>query len=76
MLINPRSPEFDIALAQAGEECGLQDYYRDCVRPLFMMPMTQWPTCCGRNCEPCALLLVQVAARICQILAIDPLELT
>jgi hypothetical protein len=75
-MVDTRSPEFNRALIQASEECGLQSYYRDCVRPLLMMPITQWPTCCGSNCEPCAQLLVIVASRICELLAIDPHELT
>jgi len=74
-MVDVRSPEFNAALQQAGEECGLQDYYRDCVRPLLLMPMTQWPTCCGSNCEPCSQILVSVAARVCELLDIDPHEL-
>ena len=75
MPLDPRSPEFNVALTQAGEECGLQDYYRDCVRPLFMMPITQWPMCCGSNCEPCSQLLVTVAMRVCELLGVDPQRL-
>jgi hypothetical protein len=75
MPIDPRSPEVDIALKQAAQECGLQDYYRDCVRPLLTMPVTQWPTCCGSNCQPCSLLLVLAATRICALLGIDPQDL-
>jgi len=74
-MVDVRSPEFNRALKQAGEECGLQDYYRDCVRPLFLMPITQWPMCCGSNCEPCSQMLVRVASRMCELLAIDPHEL-
>ena len=74
-MIDVRSPEFDRALVQASEECGLQDYYRDCVRPLLLMPMSQWPMCCGSNCEPCSQILVRVATRICELLKIDPHEL-
>jgi hypothetical protein len=69
------SPEFAAALAQASDELGLQDYYRDCVRPLFSMPMSQWPMCCGGGCEPCAQTLVAVASRACELLGIDPLQL-
>jgi len=75
-MLNIRSPEFDRALSQAGAECGLQDYYLDCVRPLLLMPITQWPMCCGSNCEPCAQILVQVAVRVCELLGIDPQELS
>jgi hypothetical protein len=69
------SPEFSAALAQASDELGLQDYYRDCVRPLFSMPMSQWPMCCGGGCQPCAQDLVAVACRVCDLLGIDPLQL-
>jgi len=69
------SPEFAAALRQACAELGLKDYYRDCVRPLFSMPMTQWPSCCGGGCEPCAQLLIAVADRMCELLNIDPREL-
>jgi hypothetical protein len=64
----PRTPEFEAALVQASEELGLADYYRDCVRPLFNMPETQWPRCCGRGCEPCAETLVGVARRMHSLL--------
>lgn len=64
-------PAFTSALEQAGEELGLADYYRSCVRPLFRMPVTQWPMCCGGGCEPCAQLLVAVADRVCGLLGIE-----
>jgi hypothetical protein len=51
------------ALVRASNELGLQDYYRDCVRPLLKMPEEQWPRCCGSTCEPCNQLLVNVATR-------------
>jgi hypothetical protein len=53
--------ELDVALARASQEIGLQDYYRDMVRPLLSMPRQQWPGCCGGGCEPCAQTLVKVA---------------
>jgi hypothetical protein len=56
--------DVDAALAQASLEVGLQEYYRDMVRPLLRMPRTQWPSCCGGGCEPCALTLVAVAERV------------
>ncbi len=71
-----RTPEFESALAQASEELRLQSYYRDCVRPLLSMPMSQWPMCCGSGCEPCAQTLVAVAERVCALLGVDPHELT
>lgn len=71
MSIQIDSTEFTAALTQASEELGLPDYYRSCVRPLFMMPITQWPTCCAGRCDPCAQTLVAVASRICDLLGID-----
>jgi hypothetical protein len=56
--------ELNEALAQASEEVGLQEYYRDMVRPLLRMPREQWPSCCGAGCEPCAQTLVAVAERV------------
>lgn len=61
--------ELEQALAQASEEVGLQDYYRDMVRPLLRMPRAQWPSCCGAGCEPCAQTLVAVAERVNDLLA-------
>jgi hypothetical protein len=60
--------DVDSALKQASEEIGLQDYYRDMVRPLLNMPRTQWPSCCGGGCEPCAQTLVAVAERVLALL--------
>ena len=57
-------PGFEAALTRAGEELQLAEWYRDCVRPLFNMPRSQWPRCCGRGCEPCAEQLKEVAERI------------
>jgi len=74
-MIDRSSPEFKTALEQASSEYGLQDYYQSCVKPLFSMPMSQWPMCCGGSCEPCAQMLVNVALRICQLLNIDESEL-
>jgi hypothetical protein len=71
MLVDVESREFAQALRQAGEELGLADYYRSCVRPLFAMPATQWPLCCAGGCEPCAQLLVAVAVRVCELLGVD-----
>ena len=66
---DPREhPQLNAALDQAGEELGLQSYYRDCVRPLFGMPRTQWPRCCGRGCEPCSVTLIAVAQRVYELL--------
>ncbi len=58
----------EAALVQASEELGLQDYYRDCVRPLLRMSEEQWPRCCGSTCEPCNQLLVNVASRVLSLL--------
>jgi hypothetical protein len=62
-------PGFEAALARASDELRLAEWYRDCVRPLFNMPRTQWPRCCGRGCEPCADQLIEVAERIEALLA-------
>jgi hypothetical protein len=67
-----RAQSFVLALARASDESNLQDYYRDCVKPLFNMPMSQWPMCCGGGCEPCAQTLVAVALRTCELLEVDP----
>ncbi len=65
------STDFNAALRQAGAELGLADYYQPCVRPLFGMPMRQWPRCCGGRCQPCAQLLIAVAQRTGELLNID-----
>jgi hypothetical protein len=75
MPIDKTAPEFAVALAQASKELGLQDYYRDCVRPLLSMPTMQWPTCCGAGCEPCSQILIAVAIRVCELLSVDPRDL-
>ena len=56
------------ALVQASDEHALQEWYRDCVRPLLTMPETQWPRCCGGACEPCAQTLRNVAHRVRELL--------
>jgi hypothetical protein len=71
MLVPLNSPEFAAALMRAAEEAGLPEYYRSCVRPLFMMPVTQWPTCCAGGCDPCAQTLVAIADRVCDLMGID-----
>jgi hypothetical protein len=65
--------ELEHALLQASEEVGLQDYYRDMVRPLLRMPRTQWPGCCGGGCEPCAQTLIAVAARTLALMNVERL---
>ena len=52
----------DRALAESAAEGGLPEYYRDCVRPLLRMPVTQWPRCCNGGCDPCSETLRAVAA--------------
>lgn len=63
--------DLEAALQKASAEHGLQDWYRDCVRPLLRMPKTQWPPCCGGGCEPCNQTLIAVAERVQQLLS-DP----
>jgi hypothetical protein len=60
----------DDALAQASDENGLQDVYRDIVRPLLREPYA-WPRCCGGGCEPCAEQLVRVAKRTLALMGRD-----
>ena len=60
--------DVEAALAQASRELGLADYYRDIVRPLLRMPRSQWPSCCGGGCEPCAQTLAAVAERVLELL--------
>lgn len=67
----PRTPELEAALITASEQHGLQTYYRDCVRPLLGAPMSRWPQCCGRGCEPCAVTLVAVADTVYDLLGLD-----
>ena len=64
------TPEFKEALARACAELGLAEYYQPSVRPLFSMPMSQWPRCCGRGCEPCAQTLIAVAQRVYELLGL------
>ena len=60
--------ELTRVLARASDEIGLQEYYRDLVRPILRLPRERWPDCCAGNCEPCAQTLVAVAARVQEIL--------
>ncbi|MBB6095134.1 hypothetical protein HNQ60_004024 [Povalibacter uvarum] len=70
-MISTRSTEFVAALARASEENGLEEHYRSTVRPLFAMPRSQWPGCCGGGCEPCAQTLIAVADRVCELLGVE-----
>jgi hypothetical protein len=72
LIIDTKSAAFDAALNRASEEVGLQDYYRSCVRPLFSLPVSYWPSCCGARCEPCMQVVVAVAYRVCDLLNVDP----
>ncbi len=67
----PYSPELDAALAQASLEVGLQEHYRDIVRPLLGVGPARWPRCCGGGCEPCADTLIRVARRVHELLGIE-----
>jgi hypothetical protein len=66
----PRTPELEHALSSASEELGLQEWYRDCVRPLLGVGEDEWPRCCGGQCEPCNQTLVNVARRVQQLLGV------
>jgi hypothetical protein len=67
----PSTPELEAALLQASAEMGLQEYYRDIVRPLLGVGPDRWPRCCGGSCEPCAETLIRVARRVHVLLGID-----
>lgn len=67
-------PRVDAALKQASDELGLQEWYRDCVRPLLRTGPSGYPRCCGGGCEPCNQTLVLVADRVLELLAVDKLE--
>jgi hypothetical protein len=67
----PRTAELEAALVAASERHELREYYRDCVRPLLGAPMSEWPSCCGRGCEPCATTLVAVAEAVYDALGLD-----
>ncbi len=58
----------DEALVQAAGEHQLASYYVDIVRPLLRNPEGRWPWCCGGGCEPCAQVLVKVAARTLELM--------
>jgi len=64
----------DSALEQASNELGLEEWYRDCVRPLLRDGPDSYPRCCGGGCEPCSQLLVQVAERVLELLGRDRLD--
>lgn len=67
--MSPNPEAVSAALAKASEEDGLQEWYRDCVRPLLHMPESDWPRCCGSSCEPCSEQLKRVARRTLGLLA-------
>jgi hypothetical protein len=64
-MLRPRMhpEEIDAAIAQVGDECRLDPAYRSIVRPLLRIPRERWPSCCGGNCEPCAVTPAAVADR-------------
>jgi hypothetical protein len=63
--------DLDEALAQASDENGLAEHYRDIVRPLLREPY-RWPRCCGGGCEPCAEQLIRVARRTLTLCGREP----
>jgi hypothetical protein len=52
------------ALDEASDEVGLPSYYRSCVKPILAAPPERWPRCCDSGCEPCNLVLCEVARRV------------
>jgi hypothetical protein len=67
----PRTPEVEAALTRASLEVGLQERYRDIVRPLLGVGSAQWPKCCGGTCEPCADTINLVARRVHELLGLQ-----
>ncbi len=63
-MTDPTDEQLDAAIAAAGDEVGLQPYYRSCVRPIFRAPPERWPRCCDSGCEPCNQVLCEVARRV------------
>jgi len=68
----PRTPENEAVIVAACDEFGLQEWYRDCVRPLLGVDESEWPRCCGGQCEPCSQTLVNVARRVHEKLGLAP----
>jgi len=66
-------PAVEAALKQASDELGLQEWYRDCVRPLLRTGREGYPRCCGGGCEPCNQLLCNVADRALELLGREKL---
>ncbi len=66
-------PAVDAALKQASDELGLEEWYRDCVRPLLRDGPNSYPRCCGGGCEPCSQILIQVAERTLELLGREKL---
>lgn len=58
----------DDALEQARSELGFPGYYVSIVRPLLRDAEGRWPNCCGGGCDPCAAMLVRVAARTLELM--------
>jgi hypothetical protein len=51
------------AIDEASDEVGLEIWYRSCAEPLIELDDADFPSCCGANCEPCSLTLIEVALR-------------
>lgn len=66
--MDARAERLSRALARASDEIGLEEYYRDLVRPILRMPRERWPDCCAGNCEPCTQTLVAVGDRVRELL--------
>jgi hypothetical protein len=64
--------ELEQAIEAASDEVGLQPWYRSCVKPILSAPPERWPQCCGSNCEPCNLVLCEVARRVLARMAAKP----
>lgn len=61
--MTPTDEQLDAAIQSASDEVGLPAHYRSCVRPIARAPAERWPRCCDGGCEPCNLVLCEVARR-------------
>jgi hypothetical protein len=65
----PGESALESALTIALKENQLPEVYRKSVRELIEQAESDWPQCCGSDCDPCLLALQRAAARARQIAA-------
>jgi hypothetical protein len=63
----PEESALEQALTIALEENQLPEVYRQSVRELLEQAESDWPQCCGSDCDPCLLVFQRAAARARQI---------